>query len=212
MGGGVNPWQLSEHVRDYLARADSIPHRTEGESTLLEVVSPKIARFLDLGCGDGRLLGLVKMHAPDARAVGLDFSPAMLEEVRGRFGADPLVRIVEHDLSEPLPGLGEFDAVVSSFAIHHLTHERKRALYAEVFAMLRDGGVFCNLEHVSSPTELLHAAFYAAIGVPVEKEDPSNRLLGLETQLEWLREIGFRDVDCLWKWRELALMTGRKAA
>jgi tRNA (cmo5U34)-methyltransferase len=56
----------------------------------------------------------------------------------------------------------------------------------------------------------LHEEFLLRIGFTVETEDPSNKLLDLETQLGWLREIGFTDVDCLWKWRELALLAGRR--
>ena len=106
------------------------------------------------------------------------------------------------------PVARRFDAIVSSFAIHHFRHQRKRALYAEAFAMLRPGGVFCNLEHVASPTAALHERFLSTLGVPPGEEDPSNKLLALETQLSWLRAIGFEDVDCHWKWRELALMAG----
>jgi SAM-dependent methyltransferase len=113
-------------------------------------------------------------------------------------------------MDEPLPTLGKFDAVVSCFAIHHLVHERKRALYAEIFGMLNPAGVFCNLEHVSSVTPRLHEEFLHRIRNTVENEDPSNKLLDAETQLGWLREIGFVDVDCHWKWRELALIAGRR--
>ncbi len=206
----INLWTSSEHALDYLSRADSIPHRVEGEATLLEFISPTAKTVLDLGTGDGRLLALVKLDHPDTNATAIDFSPAMLEAARKRFEGDDSVTVKAHNLDRPLPTLGRFDAIVSSFAIHHLTHERKRELYAEIYTVLNQGGVFCNLEHVSSPTPQLHKEFLHRIGYTSETEDPSNKLLETETQLAWLREIGFVDVDCGWKWRELALLVGRK--
>ena len=206
----VNLWSTADHALEYLRRADSIPHRVEGEATLLELIPEAPRRILDLGSGAGRLLALVKAARPDAQFVALDFSKTMLDELRRLFGADPAVDIVAHDFDQPLPDLGRFDAVISSFAIHHVHHPRKRALYAEVFRALEPGGLFANLEHVDSPTRPIHAAFLKAIGS--EDEDPSNKLLDLDTQMRWLRQIGFTDVDCHWKWRELALFGGVKPA
>ena len=206
----MGEWKFVEHALDYLARAHSIPHRAEGEATLIEQLPENVSRVLDLGTGDGRLLGLVKLSWPEASGVALDFSPTMLDKARERFAGDGSVLIVEHDLNDPLPDLGTFDAVISCFAIHHCEDGRKRALYGEVFNILEPGGVFCNLEHVSSPTQRLHERFREALGVAQREEDPSNRLLDVETQLRWLREIGFSDVDCHWKWLELALLGGVK--
>jgi SAM-dependent methyltransferase len=205
----MNEWTSANHALAYLARADRIPHRTEGEAVLLEIVPTTVTRILDLGTGDGRLLALLKIDRPQASAVALDFSPLMLQAARERFRDDPEVEIVDHDLDHPLPPLGRFDAVVSSFAIHHCSDDRKRALYSEIFDILVPGGIFCNLEHVSSPTPRLEAQFLRALGT--ESPDPSNKLLDLATQLRWLNEIGFQDVDCLWKWRELALLAGIKS-
>ena len=106
--------------------------------------------------------------------------------------------------------MGAFDAIVSSFAIHHLSHARKRALYEEAYGLLRPGGAFLNLEHVASPTRSLHYRFLASLGIDPDEEDPSNKLLDVETQLAWLRAIGFAGVDCHWKSRELALLAAAK--
>jgi SAM-dependent methyltransferase len=136
----------------------------------------------------------------------------MLEAARKRFAGNSRVSIVDHNMDSSVPPLGSFDAVISSFAIHHLVHERKRALYREVFGLLNPAGVFCNLEHVASASAYGHARFLQAMGTTPDDEDPSNKLLDVQTQLGWLREIGFTDVDCFWKWRELALLVGRKTS
>jgi tRNA (cmo5U34)-methyltransferase len=206
-------WTADEKkVHRYLGRADEFPHRAEGESVLLEHVPRDARRVLDLGTGDGRLLALLQVDRPKMHGVGLDFSELMLARGRERFLDDERIELIQHDLAEPLPTLGRFDAVVSSFAIHHLEHERKRSLYGEVFDLIEPGGVFANFEHVASPSDRLHLAFFAAIEEPIENEDPSDRLLDVETQVQWLRELGFVDVDCYWKWLEMALLVGVKPA
>ncbi len=212
--GGLAPdeWSTPEHALRYLDRADEYPRRTEGESVLLEHVPLGARRVLDLGTGNGRLLALLGRERSGMHGVGVDFSDVMLEAACGRFAGEERIELVKHDLALPLPlaELGRFDVVVSSFAIHHLEHERKRSLYGEVFELLEPGGMFANFEHVASATERLHLAFFAAIGEPMEEADPSDRLLDVHTQLEWLRAIGFDDVDCYWKWLEMALLGGVK--
>lgn len=206
----MNEWVQTDHALAYLERADDIPHRREGEEILLNHVPLNVKRILDLGTGDGRLLALLKADRPDAQGIALDFSPTMLRSVRDRFAEDASVQVVEHDLAKPLPAFELFDAVVSSFAIHHLSDARKQEVYSEIFDLLNPGGVFCNLEHVASPNAKLHERFLQAIGYTSEEEDPSNQLTSAEKQLHWLRETGYEDVDCYWKWLELALLIGTK--
>lgn len=206
----INEYSDPQHALAYLAIADKIPHRTEGEDVLLSFIPKNADRVLDLGTGDGRLLSLLKLHCRDASFVGIDHSPTMVSTAKDRFSGDASVQIRTHDLDDSISNLGNFDVVVSSFAIHHCENDRKRSIYAEVFDLLRPGGVFCNLEHVASATSALHDRFLTELGITAEQEDPSNVLLDVETQLGWLRELGFINVDCYWKWLELCLFGGWK--
>jgi tRNA (cmo5U34)-methyltransferase len=208
----TNEWTNADHALDYLLRLEDIPHRQAGEATLLAETPEYAKRILDLGCGDGHLLALLLAKCDQAAGVGLDLSPVMLSEAQRRFAGDPRITLVKHNLDAPLPDLGSFDVVASSFAIHHCEDERKRDLYREVWNLLEPGGVLCNLEHVASPSAGVHERFLEAMNTSGEEEDASNKLLDVETQLGWLRTIGYDDVDCYWKWRELALLIGRKAA
>ncbi len=207
--GSVNLWSEPEHAQWYLERRGRIPRRDEGYRTLLELLPEGPLRVLDLGCGDGEVVGRVLDARPGTEAVAADFSAEMLGRVRERFAPTDAVTVAEHDLDQPLPDAwGTFDAVVSAFAIHHVSDARKRSLAGEVLGRLRPGGAFLNLEHVASPTPELHVAFLHALDIDPAKDDPSNQLAPVELQLGWLREVGFAQVDCHWKWRELALLAG----
>jgi ubiquinone/menaquinone biosynthesis C-methylase UbiE len=209
----VNLWTEAPHARDYLARRAEFPWRDTAYNHLMELVPASPSRVLDLGCGDGQVVGRVVEAYPDVTAIAADFSPEMLGRARERFAATPSVSVVEHNLDVPLPEeWGAFDAVVSAFAIHHVVDERKRVLYGEIFDHLEPGGAFCNLEHVASPTPKLHEAFLHSIGQTLEDDDPSNKLAPVDVQLSWLREIGFEQVDCFYKWREIGLLAGVKPA
>jgi tRNA (cmo5U34)-methyltransferase len=231
-------WKQADVAAAFLnERSLLIPDRQRQLEVLLRVLRfapEEPRRVLDLGAGDAILLATVLEAFPQARGVAVDFSPLMLDQARqrlARFG--PRAVTVEADLQAPawkgaVPG--PFDAVVSGFAIHHLTHQRKRALYREVFDLLPEGGVFLNAEHVASPTPRIEHMFDDAMtehlflrrkerGEDVTREQvhraflerpdrAANILAPVEEQCQWLRDIGFREVDCFWKYFELALFGG----
>lgn len=203
-------WHDEARAARYLSQFSDAPWWQESQRALIEHVPARVTRFLDIGTGDGRLIDLVRRERPGATAVGLDFSPPMLAAAARRFAGVTGVELVGHDLTQALPPLGTFDLVVSAFAIHHLEDARKRSLYREVHELLRPGGQFLNLEHVASATPRLHAAFFREIGERPDDEDPSDRLVPAWIQATWLRDIGFADADCHWKWREVALIGGRR--
>lgn len=218
-------------------RSARVPQAAVQLGVLLHLVgslTPPPRRILDVGTGDGLLLGALLEAHPASVGTGVDFSPPMLARARERLL--PLAArasVCEGDLASPTwrRGLaGPFDVVASGFAIHHLPDARKRALYGEIHELLAPGGLFVNLEHVASATprvesiwdEAIVAHQHAARQVAGEQvtrgqvrgeyrarpDRLANILAPVEVQQHWLRELGFVDVDCFWKYFERALFGG----
>ncbi|MET8005550.1 class I SAM-dependent methyltransferase [Nonomuraea glycinis] len=182
-----------------------------------EVVAAGVAPdagILDLGAGTGLLSATVRRRLPRARLTLVDHSDKMLDQARARFAGDGLVTLRVADLTEPLEG-GPFEAVVSGLAIHHLAHEEKQRLFRRIRNVLRPGGVFVNVEQILAPFPLLESLYDAQHErhVVASETPPDEWAAGrermkhdicadLETQLRWLRQAGFDQVDCLVKdWR-----------
>ena len=65
-----NSWVAVDQALEYLARADALPHRTEGEGVLVRDLAACLpGRILDLGCGDGRLSALALAAYPESTTV-----------------------------------------------------------------------------------------------------------------------------------------------
>jgi tRNA (cmo5U34)-methyltransferase len=203
-----NSWTDLDKATEYLSRADRLPHRGEGEGVLVRDLERALpGRVLDLGCGDGRLTALVLAAYPESTATCVDMSEPMLAAASERFRGDDRVTFVAHDLDDPLPFDGPFDAIVTSLAVHHVSDARKAALCAEAAGLLAPGGVFANLEIVASPTRALHDRWRDEMGA---RDDPADVLRDMASQLEWMSDAGLVDVDCIWKWRSLALLRGER--
>jgi len=205
---------------------------------LIEARGEDVSRFADLGCGGGILASAILSRYPTATGTLLDFSSAMIKEAESKFHdhrAD--LRFVVADLSEkgwlrPIESQAPYDVIVSGYAIHHLTDERKRELYREIFSLLAPGGLFINTEHVSSSTSWIESisdnlhvdavyAFHVKKGSPKTREEIANEyvhrpdqqaniLAPVEVQCDWLRECGFQDVDCYFRIFERAVFGGRR--
>lgn len=233
-------WQDPQIAKSFLEGVrGGIPYAADQLAIMLRLLAANehpIERFIDMGSGGGAVASAVQAAYPNAQAILMDFSEPMLARARERL---PQAQIVIGDLSDPhwrdgIAAYAPVDAVVSGFAIHHLTHARKQELYREIYALLQPGGFFINIEHVAPGSPWVESvfsemmidsifAYHQQSGSDLSREqvatnfmnrgdEIANILAPLEDQCQWLRDIGFVDVDCYFKSFELAVFGGRKKA
>lgn len=197
-----------------------------------------VTKFMDLGCGDGILAASILTEYPEAVGVLVDFSTPMINAaLRNLKEYSQTLHFTTLDYAEPswfdaVIMRGPFDVIVSGFSIHHQPDVKKQQIYADIFDLLAPSGVFVNMEHVASPSpwvESIHDNFFidalwasqlgsddsqpreAIADAYLNREDKAADLLSpVQVQCDWLRQIGFTDVDCYFKAFELAIFGGRR--
>jgi ubiquinone/menaquinone biosynthesis C-methylase UbiE len=123
-------------------------------------------RVLDIGCGTGSLVVLIKRDYPDADVVGLDPDPRALSRARRKGQRAALSIQFDQGFSDELPYPdGSFDRVFSSFMFHHLEADEKETALREVRRVLKPGATFHMLDFATPDsnsagriTRLLHSS------------------------------------------------------
>jgi tRNA (cmo5U34)-methyltransferase len=192
------------------------------EALVAAIPFEKAASFsiIDLGCGTGSVARAVLGAFPNARVTCLDLAENMITIAHGKLAAYPQVRYIVGDFAAVE---GEYDAVISSLALHHLvTDDDKRCFYRRIYESLNPGGVFYNGDVVLGSGEILQSMYmkkwveFMRRSVSdeeieekwVPKYQTEDRPARLIDQLAWLAEIGFADIDVLWKYYNFAVYGG----
>ncbi len=230
-------WSDSKFSQGYRDSADDfIPERRK----LLEITRFLYSHFmsgqngrsvLDLGCGDGLFVQELLRIDPEMEATLVDASDDMLAAARRRLsghGRTSFIRASFQDILVDDPFRVSFDFILSSLAIHHLDRDQKEALYAYAFSRLKPGGMFVVVDVVRAPTEALQDMYMALweewiirnsdsskrpelSQVPRKyRENPDNKPDSLMTQLRMLERIGFKNVDCYYKFGIFTIFGGTK--
>ena len=236
----MNYWERKEKLFKYTEGVRQFfPLANEQLDVIARIVdkfNPQIKNFLDLGCGDGFLGYFINTLYPDTKGVFMDISGEMIAKAKQKDKKNRFEFIIQ-DLSKDgwfkkMEPRRSFDLIISGYSIHHLPTEKKKRLYKNIYRLLTPHGLFLNLEHVSSPSKNFEElfgvlfddgmmAYQKHIGEEKTREeiaeiyhDPNHQKLNVlepvERQCEWLKDIGFLEVDCYMKIFELALFGGVK--
>lgn len=181
--------------------------------------SPNI---LDIGAGTGLLSSLILEKFPNANVTLIDLSEKMLDVAKERFKANPNVTYIIDDYTK-YEFDKKYDAVISSLSIHHLTGDDKRQLYHNIYSGLNKKGVFINADQVLGGTPYIESLYkrdwkYKVENSGLSKEEilsayeraKLDKMSTLEDQMNWLKDAGFLDVDCVYKYFNFIVLFGRK--
>jgi ubiquinone/menaquinone biosynthesis C-methylase UbiE len=146
-------------------------------------------RVLDIGCGTGSLLVLLKRTHPDIEVVGLDPDPRALARARRKAQRSALSLQLDQGFADELPYPDDaFDRVFSSFMFHHLADADKVTTLPEVRRVLKPGGRLHLMDFVKADSDSARRGILRWLhSGPRLKDNSAERILSL------MREAGLSD-------------------
>ena len=121
----------------------------------------------------------------------IDITENMLEELKKRPFAEHVTTICG-DFFEVEFG-DNYDAVISTSALHHFTREEKEKLYKKIYNCLKTNGQFINCDRIALTEDFEEHQLYE-LEHNIENYKHIDTPLTVEHELEILREVGFKEI------------------
>lgn len=151
-----------------------------------------VKNILDLGGGTGlELIHLFELY-PDAHVTVIDITENMVKKLKTRDFADKVTAICA-DFFEVDFGK-EYDAVISTSALHHFKKDEKVILYKKIYDCLKEGGKFLNSDFIAE-TERIEKEQLYELDNEFDKYKHIDIPMTIEHELEVLKEVGFKDIE-----------------
>jgi tRNA (cmo5U34)-methyltransferase len=181
-------------------------------------------KLLDLGSGTGNITKAVKEKYPHSKISCIDIAENMIQMAQIKLEDYTDIEYYTGDFSE-FNFEEKYDVIVSSLALHHIkTDEDKKSFYSKIYSALKEGGVFLNSDVVLGSNEKLNQIYrkkwidFMLLNLPEEevrekwlpKQIEEDFPAPLNKHLEWLKEMGFRSIDVIWKYYGLVVYCGTK--
>ena len=163
----------------------------ETKKTLGDSLDKETKKILDLGAGTGLELIHVFELFPSAEVTVIDITDNMLEELKNRSFADHVTTICG-DFFEVEFG-DNYDAVISTSALHHFKTEEKIKLYKKIYDCLKDNGQFINCDKIALTQEIEDGQLYE-LENNIENHKHIDTPLTVEHEIEVLKRVGFQKI------------------
>lgn len=164
----------------------------ETKKTLADSLDKNTKKILDLGAGTGLELIHVFELFPNVEVTVIDISENMLEELKKRSFVDRVTTICG-DFFEVEFG-DNYDAVISTSALHHFKLEEKIKLYKKVYDCLKENGQFINCDKIALSQEIEDGQVYE-LEHNIENHKHIDTPLTVEHEMEVLKRVGFEDIS-----------------